>query len=101
MAGRPVPATELAAAYRANALFDAHRDDPELDHHLLADEAREAGWSMPDRTAWRICSVMGWCAFGKMRAKNGRPPGPAVHDDLCAVAPLASVVRWRRTRRTP
>ncbi|MEV6135500.1 hypothetical protein AB0L63_05440 [Nocardia sp. NPDC051990] len=25
----PVTATEVAEAYRANALFDAHRDDPE------------------------------------------------------------------------
>ena len=90
----PVTATELAAAYRANALFDAHRDDPEFGHRLLADEARDAGQAMADRTAWRICSVMGWwSAFGKKRAKNGRKPGPAVHDDLCAVVDKHGVVR--------
>ena len=27
---RPVTDADLAAAYRANALFDAHRDDPEF-----------------------------------------------------------------------
>ncbi|MGW1412606.1 hypothetical protein [Streptomyces sp. NPDC002403] len=29
----------LAEAYRANALFDAHRDDPEFGHRFLLDEA--------------------------------------------------------------
>ena len=53
----PVTDTDLALAYRANALFDAHRDDPEFGY----------GW---------------WSAFGKKRAKNGKKPGPPVHDDL-------------------
>ena len=39
----PVGDRELAEAYLANALFDAHRDDPEFGYRLLADEAREAG----------------------------------------------------------
>ena len=30
-------------AHRANALFDAHRDDPEFGYRFLADEARDAG----------------------------------------------------------
>ncbi|MFE5113904.1 hypothetical protein [Streptomyces sp. NPDC056663] len=37
---RPVTDGELAEAYRANALFDAHRDDPEFGHRFLLDEAR-------------------------------------------------------------
>ena len=79
----PVTDAELAAAYRANALFDAHRDDPEFGHRLLADEAREAGEGMCDRTAWRICSENGWWSvFGKTRGKNGRKPGPPTHEDL-------------------
>ena len=48
---RPIGERELATAYRANALFDAHRDDPEFGHRLLADEARDVGESMADRTA--------------------------------------------------
>ena len=82
----PITNTEAVEAYRANALFDAHRDDPEFGHRLLADEAREAGEPMADRTAWRITSDNGWWStFGKKRGKNGKRPGPAVHDDLCAV----------------
>ncbi|MBM9624092.1 hypothetical protein ACFQ60_02760 [Streptomyces zhihengii] len=45
----------LTQAYRANALFDAHREDPEFGYRFLADEARDAGAAMADRTAWRIC----------------------------------------------
>ena len=41
---------------------------------------------MSDRTAWRIASANGWwSAFGKKRGRNGKKPGPPVHDDLCAV----------------
>jgi transposase InsO family protein len=79
----PVTAAELIAAYRANALFDAHRDDPEFGYRFLADEARRAGESMAERTAWKLCSQLGWwSAFGKRRGKNGKKPGPPVHDDL-------------------
>jgi putative transposase len=79
----PVTDAERVAAYRANALFDAHRDDPEFGYRFLLDEAREAGESMAERTAWRICSELGWwSAFGKKRGRNGKTPGPPVHDDL-------------------
>jgi transposase InsO family protein len=79
----PVTDTELAEAFRANALFGAHRDDPEFGYRFLVDEARDAGQSMAERTAWRICSNNGWwSAFGKrQRGKNGKA-GPPVHDDL-------------------
>ena len=79
----PVTDAELTAAYRADALFDAHRDDPEFGYRFLVDEAREAGEPMAERTAWRICSELGWwSAFGKKRGENGKKPGPPVHDDL-------------------
>src|SRR4051794_23504449 len=72
----PVTDAEFTAAYRANALFDAHRDDPEFGYRFLVDEAREAGEQMAERTAWKYCSSLGWwSAFGKK-------PGPPVHDDL-------------------
>lgn len=81
----PVTDAELDQAYRANALFDAHRDDPEFGYRFLVDEARDAGVAMAERTAWRICSDNGWwSAFGKKRGKNGKT-GPPVHDDHCAV----------------
>lgn len=82
----PVTPSEVREAYRADALFDAHKDDPEFEHRFLADEARDAGEPMADRTAWRIASANGWwSAFGKKRGRNGKKPGPAVHDDLCTV----------------
>ena len=77
-----VTEAELVEAYRANALLDAHRDDPEFGYRFLAGEAAEAGEVMCERTAWRICHDNQWCVFGKKRAKNGKRPGPPVHDDL-------------------
>ncbi|BBY52954.1 transposase subunit [Mycobacteroides abscessus subsp. abscessus] len=80
---QPVTEAELVEAYRANALFDAHRDDPEFGYRFLVDEAGDVGQPMADRTGWRICSDNGWwSAFGKRkRGKNGKS-GPPVHDDL-------------------
>ena len=79
----PVTAAELAEAYRANALIDAHRDDPEFGYRFLVEEAAAAGEVMCERTAWRICrDNTWWSVFGKKRGKNGKRPGPPVHDDL-------------------
>src|SRR5690606_34646475 len=80
----PITNAELVEAYRANALFDAHKDDPEFGHRFLVDEAADHGEVMSVRTAWRICRDNGWwSAFGKRsRGKNGKKPGPPVHDDL-------------------
>ncbi|MBF6428717.1 IS3 family transposase [Nocardia cyriacigeorgica] len=79
----PVTDAELTEAYRANALFDAHRDDPEFGYRFLADEAEVAGEPMSGRTAWRICSAnRWWSAFGKCRRGKNSRPGPPVHDDL-------------------
>ncbi|WP_180536621.1 DDE-type integrase/transposase/recombinase [Micrococcus luteus] len=37
---------------------------------------------MATRTAWRLCQANGWhSAFGTKPGKNGRRPGPPVHDD--------------------
>jgi putative transposase len=79
----PITDAELVEAYRANALFHAHRDDPEFGYRFLVGEAGDAGQPMAERTAWRICSNNGWWSvFGKRkRGKNGKV-GPPVHDDL-------------------
>jgi putative transposase len=99
---RPVTDAELTAAHRANALFDAHCDDPEFGYRFLVDEAREAGEPMAERTAWRICSELGWwSAFGKKRGKNGKKPGPPVHDDLCAVTDAKGRLRHEFTADAP
>ena len=63
---------ELIEAYRANALLDAHVDDPEYGYRLLVDEAADAGEKMCERTAWKICQDnQWWSVFGKKPGKNG------------------------------
>lgn len=79
---KPVADAVLAEAYRAYTRFDAQREDPEFGHRVLADEARDAGSRMADRTAWRICREnRWWSVFGKKRGR-GRKAGPPVRDDL-------------------
>ncbi|KGH45850.1 integrase [Modestobacter caceresii] len=78
----PVTTSEMVRAHRANALFDAHRDDPEFGYRLLVDEAATNGQPMATRTAWAICAAnQWWSAFGKPRGGKGSRPGPPVHDD--------------------
>ena len=91
---RPVTDAELVEAYRANALFDAHGEDPEFGYRFLLDEAVIAGEAMAERTAWRICSQMGWWSvLGKPKKGKATRPGPPVHDDLCAVVDKHGVIR--------
>lgn len=98
----PVADAEVVAAYRAYALHDAHQDDPEFGYRLLADEARNAGESMVQRTAWRICHDNGWwCVFGKEAGQERQEPGPAVHDDLCTVTDQHGRIRHAFTATGP
>jgi putative transposase len=86
---------QLAEAYLANAIHDAHRDDPEFGYRFLADEVRqeEQHAAVSDRVVWRICrDNQWWSRFGKPRRRKGSKPGTASHDDLVrrdftAVAP--------------
>ncbi|MBU8793898.1 IS3 family transposase [Micrococcus luteus] len=79
---KPITTSEVEQAYRANALHAAHHNDPEFGNRLLRDEAETAGEPMAARTAWRLCHENQWhCAFGTRRGKNGRWPGPPVHDN--------------------
>lgn len=80
---RPVSDGQLEEAYLANAVFDAHRDDPEFGYRFLADEARTAGHRVSDRVVWRICRDMRWWScFGKPKNRKASKPGTASHDDL-------------------
>ena len=84
----PIGDRELAQAYVANAVCDAHVDDPEFGYRFLADEARAAGYPVSDRTVWARCSENGWWAsFTKPRNRKAEQAKRAVpaHDDL---------VRW-------
>ena len=83
---------------RANALFDAHADDSEFGYRFLVDEAVMAGEPVAERTAWRICSRLGWwSAFGKPKKGKAKRPGPPVHGDLCAVVDEHGVIRHEFT----
>ena len=79
----PVTDDELDEAWLTNAIFDAHRDDPEFGYRLLADEVRSTGHDVCDRTVWRICRDNGWWScFGKRRSSRKGSPGTPAHDDL-------------------
>lgn len=79
----PVTNADWVAAHRANALLDAHRDDPEFGYRFLADELERAGHEVGERRVWRLCSQQRlWSAtVRKGRRGAGKSPGPAVHDD--------------------
>ena len=78
----PVSIRELEEAHLADALFHAHRDDPEFGYRLLADEARSQGHTSCDRRIWRLCSTnQWWSVFGKRRRGKAGRPGPPTHDD--------------------
>ncbi|MFJ4874355.1 IS3 family transposase [Streptomyces sp. NPDC088745] len=63
-------------------MFDAHREDPEFGYRFLADEARDAGAGMAERTAWRVCrDNQWWSVFDKKRGR-GKKAGLPAHDDL-------------------
>jgi transposase InsO family protein len=82
---QPISDGQLEEAYLANAIHDAHRDDPEFGYRFLADEIRQldghAGVS--DRVVWRICRDNGWWSrFGKPKTRKGAKPRTPAHDDL-------------------
>jgi putative transposase len=81
----PIVDSQLEEAYLANAVFDAHRDDPEFGYRFLADEVRQVGEhaEVSDRVVWRICrDNRWWSRFGKPKARKGSKPGTPAHDDL-------------------
>ncbi|MGH8920445.1 MAG: IS3 family transposase [Actinomycetes bacterium] len=79
----PITDIEWREAHLADAILDAHLDDPEFGYRFLADEARRAGHSVCDRTVWRICRDNAWWSvFGKPKNRKGSKPGVPSHDDL-------------------
>jgi transposase InsO family protein len=74
---------EWDEAHLANAIFDAHRDDPEFGYRFLTDEVRDAGFEVCERTVWRVCRDNGWWSvFGKRKNRKSTKPGTPAHDDL-------------------
>jgi putative transposase len=80
----PITDGQLDEAYLANALFDAHHDDPEFGYRFLADEVRLGDHpDVSDRVVWRICRDHGWWSvFGKAKSRKAKKPGAPSHDDL-------------------
>jgi hypothetical protein len=79
----PITDSELQEAYLANAIFDAHRQDPKFGYRFLFDEVTTAGYEVSERTVWRICSDNGWWSvFGRKRRGKKSAPGVPAHDDL-------------------
>jgi transposase InsO family protein len=81
----PFTDAQLDEAYLANAIFDAHVDDPEFGYRFLADEVRHiAEFSgVSDRVVWRICrDHQWWSVFGKKKRSKASKPGAPSHDDL-------------------
>ena len=82
---QPVTDAELEEAYLANAIFDAHRDDPEFGYRFLFDEVRAAGFTVCERTVWRICRDNGWgSVIVRRRGRGGKKiiAGAPAHEDL-------------------
>jgi len=81
----PITDGQLDEAYLANALHDAHLDDPEFGYRFLADEVRrvEEHAAISDRVVWRVCRDNGWWSrFGKPKPRKASKPGTPAHDDL-------------------
>ena len=70
----PVTDTALDRAHLANAICDAHRDDPEFGYRFLADELEAAGWQVGERRVWRLCRQQRlWSTTTKQgRRANGK-----------------------------
>ena len=80
---QPFTDDQLDEAWLANAIFDAHRDDPEFGYRFLADEVRDGGHAVCDRTVWRHCADNGWWSvFGKRKQGKKAKVGAPAHDDL-------------------
>jgi hypothetical protein len=79
----PVSGAEWDEAHLMNAVFDAHRDDPEFGYRFLCDEVNDAGFQVSERTVWKICSRNGWWSvFGKKKARKTAKVQTPAHDDL-------------------
>ncbi len=79
----PFTDAQLDQAWLTNAIFDAHRDDPEFGYRFLADEVRLADHDVSDRVVWRICRDNAWWScFGKPKRSKGSKPGAPAHEDL-------------------
>ncbi len=78
----PVSQREWSDAHAANAVLDAHRDDPEFGYRFLADELRDKGLQISDHQVLKACRLLDVRCCHSIRRRSGKRPGPPVHDDL-------------------
>lgn len=78
----PVSDREWADAHAANAVLDAHADDPEFGYRFLADELRDQGLNVSDHQVLKACRIARVRCCHSIRRGSGKRPGPPVHDDL-------------------
>ena len=71
----PVTDAEWVEAHRANALFEAHRDDPEFGYQFLADEACQEGQDIADDTVIRSAGRATMRSQGVKRKNDLRSDG--------------------------
>jgi transposase InsO family protein len=92
---QPCCRRDLEDAHLANAIVDAHADDPAFGYRFLADELHDAGVEVGERRVWRLCRDHRiWSTTTRKGRRNTKTPGPAVCDDLvqrkfCAPRPDA------------
>lgn len=79
----PVTPSELEEAYRADALFDAHRDDPSAATGSWPMRPATPAWAWPSGPRGGSARTMaGSAGWGRRSAARARRVGPPVHDDL-------------------
>ena len=78
----PVSEREWSDAHAANAVLDAHADDPEFGYRFLADELRGRSLAVSDHQVLKACRLVKVRCCHSIRRGSGKRPGPAVHDDL-------------------
>lgn len=73
----PITERDLAQAYRANPLHNAHTEDPEFGYRFHAVEAESSGEPIYDQTVWRLCRGRSWwTVFGnEERAREREKAG--------------------------
>lgn len=88
-AAAPVSDRELSDAHAANAVLEAHRDDPEFGYRFLADELRAKGLRrISDHQVLKACRL----AFSALRA---------LHQPWVAQTPRAAGARRSRPQGLP
>ena len=78
----PVSARERSDAHAANAVLDAHADDPEFGYRFLAEKLRDRGLDVSDHQTLKACRLVRVRCGHWIRRGSGKRPGPAVDDDL-------------------